>query len=271
MNTGIAMKTVIGILIGLIIFSTGLSAEVIRLNGGQILEGEVIDESDKLLVIETGTGTFTIRKEDILERERPGGPKIVRLDRQSLSPMGAAARSFIPFYSGFYETEDEEFGLLFATLQGVYALGTIDNMPGLRRDIGWNNPQYWKGPLDHGQSANEFLQGLDFGAFFTRSAVDNYVTLEALTKYNDSFYPVKTVLTQKVRSKKDSDSNFRNNLRGYLITSLIHAGLTYWHVNSYEGGSWLSQEPEALTPGRVYGYVVPGGKDSVHFGMMMVF
>ncbi|HBS06537.1 MAG TPA: hypothetical protein DEA96_16330 [Leptospiraceae bacterium] len=259
------------ILVSILISSGSLAADVIRLNGGQILEGKIIDESDKLLVIETGTGTFTIRKEDILEREIPGGKKIVRLNREGVTPLGTAGRSFIPFYSGFYETEDEEFGLLFATLQGIYALGTLDNMPGLRRDIGWDNPQYWKGPLDHGQSANEFLQGLNLSAFFNGNVVDNYFTLEYLTKYNDSYYPVKTVLTQKVRSKKDSDSNFRNNLRGYLITSLIHAGLTYWHVSSYEGGSWLSRESEGPTPGRVYGYVVPSGKDSVHFGMMMVF
>ena len=259
------------VLIGILISASSLTAEVIRLNGGQILEGEVLDESDKLLVIETATGTFTIRKEDILERERPGSKKIVRLERESLTPMGAAGRSFIPFYSCFYETEDEEFGLLFATLQGAYAVGIVDNMPGLRRDIGWDNPQYWKGPLDHGQSANEFLQGLNLSAFFNGNPVDNYVTLEYLTKYNDSFYPVKTVLTQKVRSKRDSDSNFRNNLRGYLITSLIHAGLTYWHVSSYEGSSWLSQKPQGPEPGRIYGYVVPSGKDSVHFGMMLVF
>ena len=245
--------------------------DVIRLNGGQVLEGQIVDETDKVLVMETASGTFTIRKEDILERERPGGPKIARLDREPLDPITTASRSFIPFYSGFYETEDEEFGLLFATLQGGFAIGLIDNAPFLRNDKGWDFPQYWKGPLDHGQSANEFLLGLDFGGFFTRNPVENYLILESLTKYNDSFYPVKTVLTQKVRSKKDSDSNFRNNLRGYLITSLIHAGLTYWHVNSFQGKSWLSHEAEGLQPGRVYGYVVPlGGKD-VQFGMMMVF
>ncbi|MBU45424.1 MAG: hypothetical protein CMN76_19590 [Spirochaetaceae bacterium] len=266
------MKLAFRLILFTVLFAaTSLFADVIRLNGGQILEGEVVDESEKLLVIETGTGTFTIRKEDILERERPGGPRIVRIDRQPVEPLNTALRSFIPFYSGFYETEDEEFGLFFATLQGIYALGAIDNMPGLRRNIGWDNPQYWKGPLDHGQSANELLLGLDFGGFFSRSPVDNYLTLESITKYNDSYYPVKTVLTQKVRSKKDSDSNFRNNLRGYLITSLIHAGLTYWHTTSFKGASWLSQEGDGLQPGRVYGYVVPAGKDNVQFGMMMVF
>lgn len=259
------------ILVSTLVAAGSLQADVIRLNGGQILEGKVVEESDKLLVIETGNGTFTIRKEDILEREREGGPRIVRVGMEKADPMTTAARSFIPFYSGFYETEDEEFGLLFATMQGAFALGTIDNMPFLRNDIGWDNPQYWNGPLDHGQSAQEFLLGLDFPGFFSRPPAENYVILESLTKYNDSFYPVKTVLTQKVRSKKDSDSNFRNNLRGYLITSLIHAGLTYWHVSSFRGGSWMARESEGLQPGRVYGYVVPLGSRDVRFGMMMVF
>ena len=257
------------LLAGILAFS-GLQADVFRLNGGQVIEGTVLEESDKIIVIDTANGTFTLRKEDILERERPGGPKIARIDRPDLEPVPTALKSFIPFYSGFYETDDEEFGLLFATLQGVYAIGLLDNAPFLRRNIGWDNPQYLNGPLDHGQSANEFLQGLGLTEFFSsRPVVENYLILESLTKYNDSYYPVKTSLTGKVRSKKDSDANFRNNVRGYLITSLIHVGLTYWHVNAFRGSSWLAaEEPQ---PGEFYGYVVPLGKDNVQFGMMMVF
>ncbi|UCD57345.1 MAG: FecR domain-containing protein [Candidatus Hydrogenedentota bacterium] len=49
----------------LIIFSATLAADVVELKSGRIIEGEIIEETDELIAIETDVGTGFFSKEDI--------------------------------------------------------------------------------------------------------------------------------------------------------------------------------------------------------------
>ena len=63
----------------LILSSLSISADAIRLLGGQYLEGKIIEESEKAIIFKTSKGSFTIKKSDILEMERPDSKeKIVK-------------------------------------------------------------------------------------------------------------------------------------------------------------------------------------------------
>ncbi|MBL0265465.1 MAG: hypothetical protein IPQ05_16765 [Leptospiraceae bacterium] len=101
-NTSI--KTKFQIILFLIInlsFYNSLFAESVRLTSGQILEGKILEDSEKVIVIQTNKGTFTVRKTDILEMERPGSKDtIVRPpEDKKIGKLGLAFMSFIPGYS----------------------------------------------------------------------------------------------------------------------------------------------------------------------------
>lgn len=269
------------ILLLLLLPVLSLSADVIRLNGGQIIEGRVISESDKILIIETEAGQLRIRTEDILERQRPGQNPIPRPEFNPPTATGAALRSFIPFYSGFYETEDEEFGVIPATLVGGFALAAIDTMPGLRHDKGWSDSQFIFGgsPVEFGGTKPSattyvFLSGLILRKPIlatSQDTLETYFYSRYLTENNDNFFPVVTSLTGSTRSKKDTDNNFRNAVRNYTVMSLIHAGLVYWHVSRYQGGSMYSDSGPGFATGGITGYVIPNADNGMNFGMIMSF
>lgn len=268
------------VLIFFCLTSTSIMADIIRLNGGQVIEGEVLSESDKILVIRTTSGDLTIRKEDILERQRPGQKAFPRPPESIPDPVVSAAKSFIPFYSGFYETEDEEFGVLPATIAGFYALAMIDTMPGLRFEKGWSDSNFIFGgnPVEFGGSRPSattfvFLNRLAFtqNSLSNEGLIESYFYSRFLTESDDRFFPVKGTITGSTRSRADMNNNFNNALRGYVISSIIHSALVYWHVSENGGGSIYANNDEGFAKGNIHAYILPTGGSDFQFGMMMSF
>ncbi len=100
-----------------------LSAESIRLTSGQILDGKILEESEKVIIIQTSKGTFTVKKTDILEMERPDSKdSIVKPpEEKKLSKLSLGLMSFIPGYSPIYNSKERpEFGVPFAMLSLNY-------------------------------------------------------------------------------------------------------------------------------------------------------
>ncbi|HMV44479.1 MAG TPA: hypothetical protein PK079_21085 [Leptospiraceae bacterium] len=100
-----------------------LLAESIRLTSGQILEGKIVEESEKILVLQTNKGTFTIKKTDILEMERPGSKETITKapEDKKLSKLNIALLSFIPGYSPTYNSKERpEIGIPFAMANLFY-------------------------------------------------------------------------------------------------------------------------------------------------------
>ena len=100
-----------------------LFAESIRLTSGQVLDGTILEESEKVVVIQTSKGIFTVRKTDILEMERPGSKDTIIKPpaEKKLSKINMTLLSFIPGYSPIYQSKEHpEFGVPFAMLSLNY-------------------------------------------------------------------------------------------------------------------------------------------------------
>jgi hypothetical protein len=100
-----------------------LPAESIRLTSGQILDGKILEESEKVIIIQTSKGTFPIKKTDILEMERTGSKDTIAKPPEEKKPskISIALMSFIPGYSPMYHSkEHRELGVPLAMLSFNY-------------------------------------------------------------------------------------------------------------------------------------------------------
>jgi hypothetical protein len=97
--------------------------ESIRLTSGQILEGKILEESEKVIVIQTSKGTFPIKKIDILEMERPDSKETIAKPPEDKKPgkLSIGLMSFIPGYSPLYHSKERaELGVPMAMLTFNY-------------------------------------------------------------------------------------------------------------------------------------------------------
>jgi len=220
-----------------------LYAEAIRLTSGQILEGKILEESDKIIILQTPKGTFTIKKSDIMEMERTdSSEKIAKLP---IDPKPSVAKvllmSFIPGYSPiYYSKEHPEFGIPFAMLSLNYfarflqfqtmsvRVGFLDSVDsktpgGLYmnliygpRLVGQDVYGVINMPTNHPEYANAsfIYNNLRTGVYnFSR---DRMVGGQTMTE--DEYFNIK-----------------RNHLTNYLIVSTMNAAISYYMLKNENG------------------------------------
>ena len=98
-------------------------SESIRLTSGQILEGKILEESEKVIIFQTSKGTFPIKKTDILEMERPDSKDTIAKPPEDKKPgkLSIGLLSFIPGYSPLYHSKERaELGVPMAMLTFNY-------------------------------------------------------------------------------------------------------------------------------------------------------
>lgn len=111
------------LLVSSTVVDNSVYAESLRLTSGQIIEGKIVSESEKVIVVQTSRGTFSIKKSDILEMERPGSKDTIAKppEEEKLSMTKIIGMSFIPGYSPAYKSKDRpEFGIPFAMANLYY-------------------------------------------------------------------------------------------------------------------------------------------------------
>ena len=192
-----------------LLLPAALAADAIRLNGGQFLDGRIVEESDKTIIFETDLGVLAIPRSDIVEIERQGGARIPRTQSQSASPGEAALYSLIPFYSGFYRTRAQEFGVLPSLLQGYLAIQAI-----LYNPLAWRRApvtlqdHYLGGPFaDPGRNlALPLYYTTALGPIEARGPAPQFFFSESLYQYDDRYIPIRilggAVVPQKLAAKR---------------------------------------------------------------------
>ena len=130
-------------LVVLVLLPVAVRADAIRLSSGQVIEGKILRESDEYILVRTRLGPVRLAKQDILVIERgPGAAKrILRVPPDRVTPLSALLTSFIPFYSGFYGTDEPAAGVPFAAANGYFALILIKLYAGAVAYTDWGSPQ----------------------------------------------------------------------------------------------------------------------------------
>ncbi|MBK8395758.1 MAG: hypothetical protein IPL26_11050 [Leptospiraceae bacterium] len=126
-----------------------LFAESIRLTSGQVLDGRILSESEKVIIIQTSKGTFTIKKTDILEMERPDSKETIAKPpiEENPSLLKIVGLSLIPGYSPTYISKERpEFGLPFA-MGGLYYFYRFMEFQTNSRAVGFMNSVEMKNPI----------------------------------------------------------------------------------------------------------------------------
>lgn len=259
-----------------------LAADAIRLNGGQVLEGRIIEESDKTIIFESDAGILTIPRSDVVEVERPGDPRIPRVDREGVRPANAAALSLIPFYSGFYRTRRQELGVFPALMQGALLLQAIKFNPFTRKTVGVDfGGHYLGGPYSDG--ARNISTPLLLPTLLTLSAPSSqiadavkaerfsvqFLVSDYLYHNNDAYIPV-TTLDGEVFPLRRADEHWRRGLYGYIIVAALHATAVYFYASYFEATPVSSREAETGTE-EVFAYAIPNGDDGLDFGLLFRF
>lgn len=153
------MRSFVSLLFLLVFLNGPLLADALRLTSGQVIEGQILDESEAVVVIRTQRGAISVDRKDILDIERSGGPKkIARVPKERPRPLTAALLSFIPFYSGLYAGSEPALGLPFAAANGIYGLRLFRLLVGRTAYTNW---------ADRNTVSNVFLLtsvGLGFGS-----------------------------------------------------------------------------------------------------------
>lgn len=222
----------LGLILALLLLSpVVLPAEAVRLNSGQIIEGKIVDEDEKVLLLETHRGTISIRKKDILEVERGEQQQILRPKRDTNEPWALAAMSFIPFYSGMFQLEEQSYGIPFAIANGLAALQYYNHSSRYVAPDGFH--------LDSGPGDDLVnLVGV-------RIAAENLATVcpgNSACAFGLVSYSINTIAYNLFADKKEvrtwflgkgsstlqhSDNMLRTSASVYFISSLLNALLSY--------------------------------------------
>ncbi len=231
------------LIFSVLFFSDLLNADAIRLTSGQIVEGNILEESDKIIILQTPKGTFTIKKSDIMEMERSdSSEKIAKLP---IEPKPSVAKvllmSFIPGYSPlYYSKEHPEFGIPFAMLSLNYFVRflqfqTMSVRVGFLDSVESKTPAGLYLNLIYGPK----LVGQDvYGVINMPSNHPEYANASFI--YNNlrtgiyNFSRDRMVGGQTMT--EDEYSNIkRNHLTNYLIVSTINAAISYYMLRNENG------------------------------------
>lgn len=214
-----------------------LFADVVLLNGGQILEGKIIGESKHIVVLELSNGeVLTVQKKEILEIEKEGssGTLIPRLPPPRIEKWKAAALSAIPGYSGLYETEYARGGVFF-TVTSFYTFYKALSMEFTASEVNYYKSSYF---------TDRFF-GTNLGKFYAtgvygRTQFTDYSVARGLSE-SDAY--VRWVMLHQVLydrghveyevggTKYSREEYERARIRawGYYLTVLLaNAGLSYY-------------------------------------------
>ena len=245
-NTSI--KTKFQIILFLIInlsFYNSLFAESVRLTSGQILEGKILEDSEKVIVIQTNKGTFTVRKVDILEMERPGSKDTIVKppEEKKIGKLGLAFMSFIPGYSPIYQSKEHpEFGVPLAMLSLNYFYHLLQfqfnsSRPGFLNSIEMKNPM----ALYYNVFVAPTIVGEQMGIISknpTNNPINDFYTYsQALTTYIN----VRSILYQNnndriVEGKLMTEEVYLNerkkNLASFVAVSVLNGAISYYLLSS---------------------------------------
>lgn len=245
-----------------------LSAEAIRLTSGQVLEGRIMEESDKIIVIQTSKGTFTIKKTDILEMERPDSKDtIIKAPADPrLSKVKLVAMSFIPGYSPLYNSKEHpEFGIPFAMLSLNYFYKFLQYQVN-SKSVGYLDSLEMKNPMG---IINTLKAGPDFVSkelgLYSQSNSANYSG--ANQYYTQAFYHylnARTIIYNRhpdklVNGQLMSEDEYykakKRYLADYVAVSVVNAAVSYFILNSEGGvGALYKAENNGI---KTYFYAVP--------------
>lgn len=228
------------ILFLLLFFGNFLYADAIRLTSGQILEGRILEDTEKLVIIETNRGTFTIKKSDIMEMERSdSSQKIAKLPPETKPSVSKVfLMSFIPGYSPiYYSKEHPEFGIPIAMLSLNYfvrflqfqtmsiRVGFLDSVDS--KTIGGQYLNLIYGPKLVGQDVYGVV---NMPTNHPEYANAGYIYLNFRTGiYN--FSRDRMVGGQTMTEDEYSNTK-RNYFTNYLIVSTFNAAISYYMLKN---------------------------------------
>ncbi|MBP7281749.1 MAG: hypothetical protein KBA66_09245 [Leptospiraceae bacterium] len=232
----------ISLLVTHAVVDNSVYAESLRLTSGQIIEGKIISESEKVIVVQTTRGTFTIKKSDILEMERPGAKDTIAKPpaEEKLSIGKIIGMSFIPAYSPAYKSKDRpEFGIPFA-MASLYYFTRFLQFQTNSRAVGYLNSLEGKSfglPI-------AFIYGPSIVMSATGSNVLNEfelwggnvfpVNLSIYINARSYFYDKSPdrVVAGKVMTEEEYLNKTRSLLQNYVAVSVLNAITTYFILNS---------------------------------------
>ena len=232
MKFRINMRIIITLAVGLnLVLLAPLSADAIRLSGGQIMDGQIMDESDNSIVIKTPQGVFTIDKKDIIEREdAKTGKVIARPPVKSMKFRTILWKSFIPAYSPLYETPGHpEYGLPFSMLNLFYFIKFAQYQFGATRPAFFSSPTSTLN--DDTMNAFGFIKGLTEAPAigFSQGIPTLYSSLAYISIVKEYYNLQKDYKVGSVVMKEDIYLKRRKRyLAGYVTTSLISAAVSYY-------------------------------------------
>ena len=265
----------------ILIPGTSLFADAIRLSGGQVIEGTIIEEQEDLIIFKTEIGVLSLEKRDILEIEKEGGDhKIIRLPdpTEDASPLYAAAMSYIPGYSGLYLTKRAELGVPFTILNTYYFLKAVDYLS-LRQKVDFFDSDYYNSRFRFGGNepiyslVNEVRYNSVGEGLFNGGTVWKQEHLIHYWIYQHSEMEYDTRLGGRI--DKNQMSRYGNNyLRLWLAYSTLNAALSYallQYKPSFIVDAGAGEE-DSGTPVSVYAFAVPRPEmDGLNMGMMFAF
>lgn len=274
------MKQLISILFIFTFFSPALFGDAIRLSGGQVIEGTILEEQDNVILFESATGTFSFEKRDILEIERDGDDfKIARLPENDMDPLMGAAFSFIPGYSGLYSTKRPELGIPFAMVDLYFFTSALDQLS-LRSQVPYFKSDYFKNyflgkdpylTLFTSNRLTEVNDGLlTFGSEWNKEVLLHYMLYQSSEKEYD-------LISGKRISKNEMSRNGNNHMRLWLSYSALNAVVSYLALEFKPSFIVDATDSEGFNHGRkdrvaIFPLVAPTSDgDGMNLGMVLFF
>jgi len=263
----------------ILLATTPLFADAIRLSGGQVVEGTIVSENETYIIMKTLNGTLSFEKKDVLEIEKAGTKKIVREPLAGdYKRTGAALRSFIPGYSGLYESKTPSAGIPFAVGNFYYGLNMLYFYFDVKKisldKSEWNKSgtnffiSYYGSNSLMSQSMYQILssQGCNYSSncnintyqssFYGSLAMTNFIQRQI---YKTLFQEYK--VNNAVYTKHELAVERERVLVGYLFFSSISALLSYYHEPITK---FILSNRSADAEFAIYGLPVPGG---MHLGI----
>jgi len=245
------------------VLAFSLSADAVRLSGGQVMDGKILDESATSIVIKTPQGIFTIDKKDIIEREdAKTGKVIARPPSKKMDLKTILWKSFIPAYSPLYETPGHpEYGLPFAMLNLGYFYKFVNYLATRQQVDFWQSHKI----SDPGHAFTVFIWGhsqyntylLNSGFTGDYSAATNvyYTFMKEWYNGHRDYRVGSEIMTEERYLERR-----KKYLTGYIVSSLVNAAVS-WYV---------------LKPGKTGGpglavYFIPTEDNGGAFGFVSAF
>lgn len=216
-----------------------LLADAVRLNGGQILEGEILSESEDDVTIRTVDGTFVIPRVDVLEMEKGAARDLLgpspRPDAVTTALMG-----FIPFYSGLFQTRNDFAGVPLAAANGFSALGLLSTA--LAHPMGFEGGQGWQWRQMPGMLALSPAFLSDVGISGIDPGMDSRFLLLVGANTRSPEYRATRLANGEVTSEARARELRDDYLKGYAVASLLNVGLAYFNLR-FQGGRPFFSSP----------------------------